>query len=84
MQDEKVDLGVLDMPDFERSVARVVALARLRGVVARRAVVAAVLVAAAAVMLWWSAPKPAARDNTLGWAVPGTSAEEILGGFDAQ
>lgn len=83
--DDKMDLSVLDVPDFERSVARVLALHKWRGMVTRRAAVAAAIVAAAAVMLWLSAPKKP-HDSTLAWAVPGASADEILslGGSDAQ
>jgi hypothetical protein len=83
--DDKVDLSPLDMPDFERSVSRILAVRKLRGMVTRRAAIAAVLVAAAAILLWLSPPKRA-HDPTLAWAVPGATPDDILslGGSDAQ
>lgn len=88
---ERIDLAVLDVPDFERGVARVAAraaeLRRLRRVVATRGMTALVLVAAAALLFWLSIPKRTPREvDALVWMTPDAKPEDVLrlGGDYAQ
>lgn len=87
---ERIDLRVLDVPDFERGVARIAAraaeLRRLRRVVATRGATALVLVAAAALALWLSPRRPPPQADALSWMIPGAKPEDVLrlGGDYAQ